>query len=50
MKNFFAGQAAFEFGGPELLFTAIATSIILALLGPRWLQQRRAKSSGTPQA
>ena len=51
MKEFFAGQAAFDFGGPEVVFTAIATVIILGILGPRWLRQRREKRAGpAPQA
>lgn len=41
--TFFVGDAAFSFGGTELLFTAVAASIIFALLGPKWLRQQREK-------
>ncbi len=34
-------QAAFTFGPVEWLFTGIAASVVFAILGPRWLRQRR---------
>ncbi len=34
-------QAPFSFGAVELLFTALAAGIVFAILGPRWLRQRR---------
>ncbi len=43
MIPFAVEHAPFTFGGVELLFTGTATAIILALLGPRWLRQRREK-------
>lgn len=36
-----AEPPAFDFGGPELFFVALATVIIFAILGPRWLRDRR---------
>ncbi|GEM_PF-3244821 len=38
-------QAPFSFGAIELLFTGTAVAIILAILGPRYLRQRREKAA-----
>jgi hypothetical protein len=44
MTFFAIEQPPFHFGGPELILTGLAVGIVMALLGPRWLKQRRALS------
>jgi hypothetical protein len=35
----------FVFGLPEVIMTALPIAIILGLIGPKWLRERRAKES-----
>lgn len=34
----------FVFGVPEAIMTALPIAIILSIIGPKWLRERRAKA------